>query len=131
MFKFGFNKSLSRPHDNDDTGTLKDDRAKAQKMRVAYPNRIPVILLQRPGSRDRLPAMEKCKFLFPSDFQWHQFLLFVRSRMSLKPEEAIFVLVNNTLPAPSSTLKDIDDEKGDKQGFLSCIYAVENTFGSL
>lgn len=116
-------------HIDEVTTELAKQHAEAKRMREKYPDRIPLILKARQGAKDSIPPLDKEKYLFPSEFFWHQFLTFIRRRMVLKPEQSLFIFVNNALPSMNDTIGQIDAAVGDQNGFLSCVYGAENTFG--
>lgn len=93
-----------------------------------YPNRIPIIV-EKNKSSNNVPDIDKQKFLVPEDLNVGQFLYIIRKRLSLKPEQAIFAFVNNTLPPTSSQVSEVYNQHKDEDGFLYFIYSGENTFG--
>ena len=100
----------------------------SSKIKLKYPNRIPIIC-ERTG-KTSIPDIDKNKFLVPGDLTMGQFLYVIRKRIQLSPEEALFVYVNNSiLPPTSSTVASIYDEYSDTDGFLYVTYSGENTFG--
>ena len=92
-----------------------------------YPNRIPVIV-EKVGSSD-IPDIDKHKYLVPSDLTVGQFQFVIRKRVELKPEQAIFFFVNNTLPSTGTLMTILYKEYKDVDGFLYMKYSGENTFG--
>ena len=53
----------------------------------------------------------------------------IRKRIKLKPEEALFVIVNNNLVSSSEQINSVYEKHKDEDGFLYVIYTSENTFG--
>lgn len=92
-----------------------------------YPDRVPVIV-EKAGKTD-IPDIDKKKYLVPSDLTVGQFVYVIRKRIKLTPEQAIFLFVNNTLPATASLMSQIYKEHKDKDGFLYISYSGESTFG--
>ena len=75
-----------------------DKRKKeADKIRAKYPERIPVIC-EKSANSD-ISDIDKKKYLVPGDLTVSQFVYVIRKRIKLAPEKAIFIFVNNTLPA--------------------------------
>lgn len=97
------------------------------RIRVKYPERIPVIVEKSKGSD--IPQIDKCKYLVPSDLTVGQFIYVLRKRIKLTPEKALFIFINNTLPATSDLLSTIYTEHKDPDGFLYVSYQGESTFG--
>lgn len=92
-----------------------------------YPDRIPIIV--QSGKDSTIPKLEKNKFLVPRDITLGQFIYIIRRRVELKPEEAMFVFINDSLVNNSKLMSDIYDEYKDETGFLFCHISNENTFG--
>ncbi|VEL15149.1 unnamed protein product [Protopolystoma xenopodis] len=70
--------------------------------------------------------MDKNKYLVPSDLTVGQFYFLIRKRISLKPEEALFFFVDNTIPPTSATMSALYEEHHDKDLFLYIAYSDEN-----
>jgi hypothetical protein len=75
---------------------LEKRKAEAARIRVKYPDRIPVISEKSESSS--IPDIDKKKYLVPSDLTMCQFVYVIRKRIKLPPDQAIFIFVNNTLP---------------------------------
>ena len=58
-----------------------------------------------------------------------QFVYVIRKRINLKSEQALFVLINNSLQPSNKLLEEIYEDCKDDDGFLYVIYSSENTFG--
>lgn len=102
-------------------------QAESRKIREKHPNRVPIIV--ESAQKRNSTTVEQSKYLVPADLTWQQFLFFIRKRMKLDPEKAIYVFVNKLIPAGHLTVGEIDAANRDEAGFLSCVYAAENTFG--
>ncbi len=109
------------------TVSLEHRRNEVQRIRQKYPDKIPVILEKREGGD--IPDIDKNKYLVPLDLTVGQFVYIVRKRLKLKPEQAIFVFINNILPPFSKMMKEVYDEYKEESGFLYITYSTENTFG--
>lgn len=110
------------------TYSLEQRMEEAQKVRTKYPDRLPVIVEKQQTAT--IADIDKTKFLVPADLTMGQFIHIIRKRIQLKPSEAIFVFVNNTIPCSSNTMAQIYENGKDEDGFLYILYANENTFGS-
>lgn len=102
-------------------------KAEAQRIRAKYPDRIPVIC-ERVDKSD-IPDIDKKKYLVPADLTVGQFVYVIRKRIKVPSEKAIFIFVNNTLPAHVSLMSQIYKEQKDEDGFLYVTYSGESTFG--
>ena len=105
---------------------LQERMEKSKSIIEKYPNRIPVIVECKD---DILPHLDKSKYLVPRDITVGQFVYVIRKRIELKPEQAIFLFINNTLPPTASTLEEQYNLHRDEDGFLYIEYRGESTFG--
>uniref|UniRef100_A0A493TKK7 GABA type A receptor associated protein like 1 n=1 Tax=Anas platyrhynchos platyrhynchos TaxID=8840 RepID=A0A493TKK7_ANAPP len=71
-------------------------KKEGEKIRKKYPDRVPVIVEKAPKAR--VPDLDKRKYLVPSDLTVGQFYFLIRKRIHLRPEDALFFFVNNTIP---------------------------------
>lgn len=110
-------------------GTLQERQEKSRSILEKHPDRIPVICLRDPRS-DGLPEIDRSKFLVPGNLSVSQFSLVIRKRIRLPPEMAMYLTINNTMPAPTTLMSTTYDNHKDEDGFLYIVYAGENTFGS-
>jgi GABA(A) receptor-associated protein len=99
----------------------------SKRIREKYADRIPIIV--EVAKRSSLPPLDKCKYLVPQDLTVGQFVYVIRKRISLSPENAIFIFVNNTLPPTASLCSSIYAEQKDEDGFLYVTVSSESTFG--
>eukprot|EP01101_Sappina_pedata_P009660 TRINITY_DN5702_c0_g1_i1.p2 TRINITY_DN5702_c0_g1~~TRINITY_DN5702_c0_g1_i1.p2 ORF type:complete len:127 (-),score=51.97 TRINITY_DN5702_c0_g1_i1:63-413(-) len=95
---------------------------------VHFPDRIPVIVERMPGKD--IPIIHKRKYLIPEDATVGKFVHEIKKNLDIKPEETIFVYVNNTSSPPNSiSIAQLYEKYHDEDGFLYISYALENTFG--
>jgi len=107
--------------------TLEHRFQESSKIRTKYPERIPVIVEREPKSQ--IQAIDKRKFLVPSDISVAQFMWIIRKRIQLPSEKAIFLFVGKILPQSSASMGQIYQDHKDVDGFLYIAYSGENTFG--
>lgn len=105
-------------------------KEEAERIRSKYPDRIPVIVENSENSRDKLPLLDKKKFLVPMDLTMSQFIYVIRKRMLLKPEQALFLYVNKTLVPTCQTMMLLYNEHKSSDGFIYFTVMGENTFGT-
>lgn len=103
-------------------------KKEAHSIRTKYPDKIPIIVEKDQKCKD-VKEIDKKKFLVPSDLTMGQFAYVIRKRIKINAEKAIFLFINNRLPATSSPLSIIYDEHKNEDGFLYVTYSGENTFG--
>ena len=101
--------------------------AEAARIREKYPDRIPVICEKEP--RSDIAPVDKRKYLIPIDLTVGQFVYVIRKRISIPPEKAIFIFVNNTLPPTAALMSTVYEQHKDEDGFMYMMYSGENTFG--
>ena len=94
-----------------------------------YPDRIPVICEKHPYSRSA-PDIDKHKYLVGFYLTVGQFMSVIRKRMYLKPELALYIFINGSIPSNSTILQNLFLDHKDDDGFLYINYDVENTFGN-
>ena len=101
----------------------------SQKIRIKYPDRIPIICEPLFLNSMTDPILDKTKYLAPMDITIGQFQYVIRKRIRLKQDKTIFLFINENLYNSSQLLSYIDDKEKDDDGFLYIKYGFENTFG--
>lgn len=93
-----------------------------------YPDRLPIIV--QPIDKKQ-PEIDKHKYLVPKDIVLSQFIFIIKKRIKeLKPEEAIFLFVNdNIVPKSTATMSELYEQYKNEDEFLIIKYSLENTFG--
>ncbi|XP_029644649.1 gamma-aminobutyric acid receptor-associated protein-like 2 [Octopus sinensis] len=107
--------------------TLAERQAESSRIKRKYPERLPIIVEKLP--RSHIQALEKKKFLVPSDLTVAQFMWMLRKKIQLPSEKAIFLFVGRMLPQSSANMGQVYQEHKDEDGFLYVAYSGENTFG--
>jgi GABA(A) receptor-associated protein len=106
-----------------------EERVKeSTSMRNKYPDRIPVICEK--NGNNRVPEIDKKKYLVPSDLTVGQFIYIIRKRLKLSSDQAIFIFINEFIPPSNSLLSHMDELYRDKDGFMYITYSGESVFGS-
>lgn len=100
----------------------------ADALKAKYPGKVPIFVTRASNARD-IPDIPKHKFLAPSHLSVGQFIWVIRRQMSLPPEKALFVFVDNTLPTSSTFLSELYANHKSPDGALRMTYTSENTFG--
>ena len=95
------------------------------KLREKYPERVPVIFTCHKNI-----VLKKAKYLAPTSNTVAELFIGVRSQITLKRNEAMFVLVNNTLVANTALLGTVYEEHKDPEDEILYMHITkENTFG--
>ncbi|XP_058794760.1 gamma-aminobutyric acid receptor-associated protein-like [Phymastichus coffea] len=102
-------------------------KAEGEKIRRKYPDRVPVIVAKAPKAK--ILDLDKQKYLVPTDLTVGQFYFLIRKRIHLRPEDALFFFVNNTVPATNSTMGALYQEHREEDCFLYIAYSDENVYG--
>lgn len=92
-----------------------------------YPDRIPIICEKSLGKDN--PDIDKNKYLVPLDFTIGNFLVVVRKKIKLQDYEALFLMINGSIPSTTSSFGDIYHKYKDSDGYLYITYTKENVFG--
>jgi hypothetical protein len=92
-------------------------------IRKKFPGRTPIVVTTQLN-------LKKKKYLVPHYFTWSDFQMVLRKQLTpdLRPGEAIFMFVNNSLPLGSNLISGDAKALQDDQ-VLECEVAVESTFG--
>ncbi|XP_049884829.1 uncharacterized protein LOC126379886 [Pectinophora gossypiella] len=98
-------------------------------IRSKYPNKVPLIVEKY--HRDKcLPTLDKTKFLVPQDITMSQFLVVIRNRIRIKPNQALYLIINNrSMLSMSLTMAQAYEAYCDEDGFLYITYASQEIFG--
>lgn len=110
-----------------DSFSLEKRHTESQRIIEKYHDRIPCIV----ESNNNNLILDKNKFLVPNDITVGQFIYVLRKRVHIKPEEALFLFVNNTIPPSSRMLNELYTEHKDEDNFLYFTLSSENTFGNV
>jgi GABA(A) receptor-associated protein len=91
-----------------------------------FPDRIPVICDCDPSQNWTISHR---KYLVPRDYTIGQFIYTIRKRMSLKEEEAIYIIINNVVPPTSALMNQVYNDHKDADGFVYVNICKESAFG--
>ena len=108
---------------------FEDRLTEAKRVLTKYPDRIPIICERSLIASKDCPIIDKKKYLVPITYTVGEFLFVIRKRLKLPPEKAIFLFVNDKIPATSSLLGNVYKRYKDADGYLYMSYSQENTFG--
>lgn len=108
---------------------LDERRRKSEALRLANPDRIPIICEKLPSSD--LPSLESDRLLVPASFTVGNLTTIIRSRVKISSQQSIFLFVKNALLPVHQSLDVIYEQHRDPDGFLYILYSGENTFGAL
>jgi GABA(A) receptor-associated protein len=106
---------------------LEKRKAECARIRSKYPERYPIIVERVDSSN--IGDIDKNKYLVPYDLTIGQFVYVIRKRIKLSSDQAIFLFIDNTLPALTSTIRENYEKNRNEDGFLYMRYSGESTFG--
>jgi len=104
-------------------------KEEVEKQMKKYPGKIPIVIQQSKSSKLVLPETFKYKFLVPIEQTFGSFLFEVRKRLLLKPEQALFIFIDKSLPPSNSSMEELYKKYKDTDGFLKFFFCEENVFG--
>tara|TARA_B100000927_G_C16239641_1_gene378884 strand:- start:213 stop:560 length:348 start_codon:yes stop_codon:yes gene_type:complete len=93
-----------------------------------YPDKIPIIC-EKYNKDKSLYTIDKNKFLAGGDLTMGQFIYVIRKRIKMKPEEGLYLFIDNTLLPNTELLSNIYKKYKNEDGFLYVLFSLENTFG--
>lgn len=99
-------------------------KAESSRIRKKYHDSVPVIVEKDPKSY--IQELDKKKYLVPSSITMGQFSYIIRNRIHLRPRDAIFFFINNTIPLASITMGTLFNDFHDEDFFLYIAYSDEN-----
>lgn len=108
--------------------SFEERKSEASRIMAKYPDRIPIIV-EKTECAD-IPDIDKKKYLVPCDITLGQFQYVIRKKISLRDDQAIFLLINNTLQPTSSLISQLYNDHREDCGYLFIKYTSENTFGT-
>ena len=103
---------------------------KIQNILNKYPDRIPIVL----SSKTYLKG-NPLKFIVPYDLTITKFMVLLRTKIELKPQEAIFLFVKDTdtgsdiMLQSSITMELLYTQYKDKEHLLNLFFEKEAVFG--
>jgi GABA(A) receptor-associated protein len=103
--------------------------AEANRVRKEYPDRVPCVVEVSRTSAQDVPAPDKKKYLVPGDITLGAFLQVLRKRLRLKPEKALFAILEGTMPPCTKTMAELYSRHKREDNFLYIMLTAENTFG--
>ena len=104
-------------------------KAEVDRLLKKYPDKIPVIIERDKSCTLDASEVFVSKFLVPADLTVGQLLYTLRTRIKLKPEQAIFVFFNKQIVSSADTMRQIYLRHKDKDDMLYGVYSNETTFG--
>ncbi|CAK9298980.1 unnamed protein product [Gordionus sp. m RMFG-2023] len=107
--------------------TFDKRKTEGEKIRKKYPDRVPVIVERAPKAR--IPELDKKKYLVPGELTVGQFYFLIRKRIQLRPEDALFFFVNDSIPPTSATMAKLYQEHHEEDSFLYIAYSDESVYG--
>ena len=93
------------------------------KINVKHKDKIPIIV------ESKNIKLKKFKYLVHKNDELSFFLLILRKFIEVKPDEAIFTFINNSIPVLSEYVGSIYQKNKDDDGFLYITISLESTFG--
>uniref|UniRef100_A0A3Q2HL50 Gamma-aminobutyric acid receptor-associated protein-like 1-like protein n=1 Tax=Equus caballus TaxID=9796 RepID=A0A3Q2HL50_HORSE len=89
--------------------------------------RVPVIVEK--STKVRVPDLDERKYLAPSDLTVGQFYFLIWKRIHLRPEDALFLFVNNTIRPTSAVMGQLYEDNHEGDYFLYVACSDESVYG--
>ncbi len=97
-----------------------------QRIMEKYPDRVPVIIKK---ATSNAPDIDRNKYLVPKDITFGSFVYIIRQRLKMKPDQALFIMVNNSLVNQTELMSSVYKKYKSPNGSLNLVYTLESTFG--
>ena len=94
-----------------------------------HPGKVPLYITKATNATTTIPDIKKHKFLVPEDFTIANIQHTIRLWLKLKPEEAIFLFINDSIPPHGVSMLELYHTYMSRDGLLRITYTSENTFG--
>ncbi len=121
---FGKSPEVAQHSDFKKTHPFSERKAECDRIREKYPDRVPVIVHCAKGLK-----IDKQKYLVPHNLTVSQFVYVLRKRMTLQPEEAMFLFADKTLPPAQMLMSQLYADHKESCGFIFVTLQKESTFG--
>jgi len=96
----------------------------SENIKLKYNDRVPIII-------DSINfKLDKHKYIVPKDMIIGNFIQMIKTKISLLPEQSIFLLCNNRLLNGSDIINIIYEKYKEEDNFLYIIISLENVFGN-
>lgn len=109
-----------------ETTPFEQRRRAAEQIKMRYFDRLPIIC----QTQNKQIKLDSIKYLVFKENSFASFQSVIRRRLKLKPEEGLFFFINNKIPNPNMTIREIYETERDEDGFLYVFYDKESVFGS-
>merc|ERR1711907_161140 len=105
--------------------------SEVQRMRMKYPDRVPVLCERAP--RSSLPQIAQKKFLIPGTMRCSELKYIIHREVkkigSIAGDQTIYLFVGNLAPKTSMTIGELYEQCPTQDGVLHVMYRAENTLG--
>lgn len=103
--------------------------AEAGRMKINYPDKFGIIIERHPSCEDRIPHLDRRKYLISNTMTVGNFQCFIQKRCQLHHEDTLVLFCGNTILSCSHMINEVYKEHCDVDGFLYITYSGESTFG--
>lgn len=109
--------------------SFSERKSESDKIRMKYPERIPIICEKSSRSNIPIDNLDKSKYLVPHDLTAGQFMYVIRKRLKMNASEGLYLFCNGHIMSCSTIISTAYDNYKDPDGFLYIKYSKESTFG--
>ena len=109
---------------------MSDSSLHAHLAMARHPGTYALCIKRADGAND-VDELTRNRYLMNGDYTMGHVVCQIRSRVNVKPHQALFILIDgNILPPVSALVSDVYREHvNTKDGMLHLYYRLENTFG--
>ena len=107
---------------------IADRIAESRRVRAKWPGKLPLVFTK--ASHSSLPELRKRKFLCPSHYTFQQLMQWVRKKLHVPRDRALFIFANGSeLLAGDTSVSALYHQKKDDDGFLYLVYSDQEVMG--
>lgn len=104
------------------------DKRKIDNILKKFPDKVPIIF--KTNSNLSISKIYKEKFIVPKDITISQLIYVIKKRISIPPEKAIFIYIQDKImPNLNSLVSENYEKYKSEDNILYISYSTENTFG--
>jgi len=93
-----------------------------------YPDRV-CIYVEKLKNCEKLPILERSKYLVPKTITAAQFIYVIRTKLQLSKDIALFFYIKNSILSGDILIGELYNKHSSDDGFLYIKYTAESCFG--
>ena len=110
--------------------THKERHDECLRIKTNYPDKIPIICERVfDHSVNKSRVLDKKKYLVPSMMMVSEFIIVIKKRLKMPPNDALFFMINGIILSGNTRIDHVYERHKSNDGFLYITYTEENVFG--